>query len=239
MQAYGISDIGKVRQNNEDSFCISSLVDGLYIVADGMGGHNAGEVASNLAIRLVEEYISIHIDDDNSLNEILSCALRRANDEIYNMSRHNLDMSGMGTTLTLSLIRAEDLYFSHVGDSRGYILSGGNLKQITTDHTLVEELYQSGSISEEDVKTHPQKNIITNAIGTEIISKSDIELTDKSIVDKILLCTDGLSNYLTNDEIEDVMKMNDEPKKICEILVETANDRGGDDNITVIVVDLK
>ncbi len=236
MRAYGISDIGRVRQNNEDYFCISSSVEGLYLVADGMGGHNAGEVASNLAIQTVEQYISSNVDND-SLENILSQALSSANDKVYNMSCNNSNMSGMGTTLTLALVKDNELYFAHVGDSRGYTLENGTLKQITTDHTLVEELYQSGTISQEEIKTHPQKNIITNAIGTEIICKSDIEILPLSPVDKVLLCSDGLSNYLTNDEIEDVMKQNEIPQKICEILVEMANNRGGDDNITVVVID--
>ncbi len=238
MQSYGISDIGKIRQNNEDSFCISSSVYGLYIVADGMGGHNAGEVASNLAISIVENYLSAHIEDDKPYEQILEQAFRNANNEVYNMSINNHNMSGMGTTLTLVLLRDEKLYFCHVGDSRVYILKNNNFTQITTDHTLVEELYQSGNISAEELKTHPQKNIITNAVGTDIICNLDIDTLPISNIKKILLCTDGLTNYLTDDEIRNIINQDEAPQIICEKLIDMANNRGGDDNITVVVISI-
>ncbi len=241
MCVFGISDIGCMRQKNEDSFCISSRVHGLYIVADGMGGHNAGEVASNLTIDVIEEYIALHINDSTrALQDILEQAFCRANGIVYDMSQHYPEMSGMGTTVTLALIIDDNLYISHVGDSRAYVMVEGQLIQLTKDHTLVEALIEAGTISKEQGKYHPNRNVITNAIGTDIICKSDfIHISDEKInvIDKILLCTDGLTNKINDDELEIMLNENKTPQMMCEKMVDIANERGGEDNITVVIVD--
>lgn len=240
MDAYGKTDKGKIRKNNEDYYSLSIESPALYIVADGMGGHNAGEVASRLAVESVEFYIRENWRADKSKKEVqalLTRAIDYANQKVYDLSRENERMQGMGTTITLFLYSNGNSYFAHVGDSRGYIFCKGKLSQITQDHTLVEQLVQAGTISVEQAQSHPQKNIITNAIGTDVIIKADMFNTENG-VEKVLLCTDGLTNHLSREDIEKQMSTEETPKVICENLVDQANAQGGQDNITVIVVDI-
>lgn len=238
MHASAISDIGKVRTINEDKFCITKQDYDLFIVADGMGGHNAGEVASDLAINKVKKHISKYISIDmeaESIKGIIYESFNRANNQIYKQSNENKSWDGMGTTLTMALKINSTLYIGHVGDSRLYIIKDNKIEQITQDHSLVAELVRSGNITEVEARKHPQKNIITRALGTNKDIKVDIFSVEFNKLDVLILCTDGLSNFVDIYEIENTILEFDGNKEACERLVYMANQRGGFDNITVLI----
>ncbi|KAB3535229.1 Stp1/IreP family PP2C-type Ser/Thr phosphatase [Alkaliphilus pronyensis] len=237
---YGvITDIGKVRDINEDNYCIIDEKIKLFMVADGMGGHNGGEVASQIAIDTIKEHILKYLEDENedeSIKGIMFEAFNRANKEIYKRGMEDTECDGMGTTATLALYANNKMYLGHIGDSRGYLIRGGAIGQITQDHSLVAELLRKGSISEREAMKHPQKNIITKALGTNEEAKADIFKLDFNNGDVLVLCTDGLSNFVDKYEIEKTVLENDDCQKSCLQLVELANQRGGYDNITIIII---
>jgi len=238
MEAYAKTHTGKVRTNNEDCYFISDEGLNLFIVADGMGGHNAGEVASQVAVDAVKKFIHNEISEAKTsdlIDEMLLGAIRYANAEVYELSKSKESMEGMGTTLTLLLIQNKMLYFGHVGDSRAYILKDETLEQVTQDHTLVGELVRAGTITEEQARVHPQKNIITNAVGTSLTVKIDVlhRIVENEI---ILLCSDGLTTHVTEDQIKGVLSSDKQLDTICSELVDMANGQGGNDNITVVAV---
>lgn len=238
MNVSAISDIGKVRDINEDNYCISEKGYGLFIVADGMGGHNAGEIASFLAVNSIKDHISKYISidmEEQSIKGIIYEAFNRANEKIYIHANENLSCDGMGTTATLVLKINSILYIGHVGDSRAYLIRDGAIEQITQDHSLVAELVRSGSITEMEAMKHPQKNVITRALGTSQSIKVDIFTIDFNAADALILCTDGLSNFVDNYEIQKVVLEFKDSNEACERLVSMANKRGGYDNITVLV----
>ena len=227
------SDVGVVRTLNEDyvdyvennDYC-------LYIVADGMGGHNAGEVASKMAVEVIKQYVSnnIKVYGDN----VLRRAIKEANIKIYEEANKACELRGMGTTVVACLILKDKIIIANVGDSQGYEIREDKITKITKDHSLVQELIDSGSISEEQGRVHPKKNIITRALGT-----NDYVIVDTFILRKnkneILLCTDGLTNDVLKDEILAIINRYDKYDDICEALVSLANQRGGRDNITVLL----
>jgi len=241
----GCTDVGKSRPINEDGYYISDYsaeFDAIYaIVADGMGGHQAGEIASALALRLVSEAVNQGFRTDmteKEVKDLLGRAVREANESVFKMSMTEVGCIGMGTTLTLCLVCGDKAVVAHVGDSRAYMLRGGRLHQITTDHSLVQELLKSGQITIEEAENHPQKNIITRALGTD--SGVDIDLYEFIVFpgDCILLCTDGLSNLLTEDEIKNQLTVDTEAELSvkAEGLIELANRKGGYDNITAVIL---
>lgn len=233
-----MSHVGRVRDVNEDSYCIVEGNYNLFIVADGMGGHNAGEVASYLAVDAIKNHISKYISvnmEDQLVKGIIYEAFNKANETIYAHARENISCDGMGTTTTLALIIDSNLYIGHVGDSRVYLIKNGKIQQITSDHSLVAELVRSGNITEAEAKKHPRKNIITRALGTEENIKVDIFTTSFSPLDILILCTDGLSNFVDKYEIEKVALEIKDSNEVCERLIYMANKRGGYDNITVLV----
>ncbi|MHC1683248.1 MAG: Stp1/IreP family PP2C-type Ser/Thr phosphatase [Clostridiaceae bacterium] len=228
------TDVGNVRKINEDYLGFTENEKyRLYIVADGMGGHNAGEVASKYAVtEILNKAKNINFDNNIS-TELINC-VKGANEKIYKESIINEEYKGMGTTVTLALIFKDKLYVAHVGDSSCYVLEGDNIKKITKDHSFVQELIDIGSISEEEAKNHPNKNIITRSLGFSKELEVDVyELLIKGIR-KIILCTDGLTNYINNDELKEVIEQ-DENTVACERLVSVAKNRGGSDNISIIV----
>lgn len=222
-----VSDVGNVRTLNEDYYGYLQDKDySIYVIADGMGGHNAGEVASKIA---VEETINV-FKKTRSITE----AIRKANEKIYLLSVEDKKLSGMGTTITVAVIENNNIEIGHVGDSSCFVIDGDEIVKITRDHSLVQELIEIGSITEEQAKTHPNRNIITRALGTNDTIDIDVyrlELTGK---EKFILCTDGLSNYIEQDEMLAIVNKED-CKKACLDMVELAKSRGGRDNITVIV----
>lgn len=235
-----VSDMGRVREVNEDSFCCTELSSGisLMIVADGMGGHNAGEVASGIAVRTLSQYLLERASEGMSgdqLAEVLQEGIQKANSDIYASSLGKSEYSGMGTTVTSAVISYDRMVVGHVGDSRAYILKDGRLKRITRDHSLVEELVMNGTITEEQAMHHPQKNIITRALGVDGIVDIDIQRVDIRAGDTVLLCTDGLTNMLEEDRIERVLVQTQNPDDAAHRLVQMANEAGGQDNVTVLL----
>ncbi|MDD2722687.1 MAG: Stp1/IreP family PP2C-type Ser/Thr phosphatase [Methylovulum sp.] len=233
------SDIGCHRQNNEDTvkfFSLSGNVQtGLAIVADGMGGHKAGEVASQEAVDVIGEWCLAHHFADPQ--QTLVNAYLAANQRVYRHSSDHHDCRGMGTTVTALLIANGMGCYAHVGDSRLYSIRDRHITQMTQDHTLVAQMLEYGMITAEQAKVHPQKNILTNALGTNpdiLVDVSDI-LFPIQIGDSYLLCSDGLFEKITDDEILHII-VNNSPEEACTALVDAAIDRGGNDNISVIVL---
>lgn len=239
MISAAITDIGKVREINEDNYCIDEGRIGLYIVADGMGGHKSGEVASSIAIKIIREHIKLFLTDEyleQTVKGVIFEAFNRANKEIYNKSKEDFSCEGMGTTVTMALIIENKVYVGHIGDSRAYLLREGELKQITEDHSLVAELVKNGSITEREAMKHPQKNIITRSLGTDENVKVDIFSLEFYKEDMLVLCTDGLTNFVDKEEMKKILIENEDCFESCSTLVTLANQRGGYDNITILIV---
>ncbi|MBL4930828.1 Stp1/IreP family PP2C-type Ser/Thr phosphatase [Clostridium paridis] len=229
-----ISDVGKKRMINEDyaDYFISPNYE-LYIVADGMGGHNAGEVASKIAVDVIKEYIKENWNN-HSDGMLLKDAILAANKKILEYASNNVELSGMGTTVTACLVLGGYTYIANVGDSACFVLENEQLVKITKDHSLVQELLDSGSITEEEARNHPRKNVITRAVGAYEVLEVDIfKLPDRK-ENKFLICSDGLLNEVNKEEITNVLISynNEEAAKQLVIL---ANEREGRDNITVLV----
>ena len=225
------TDIGRVRSQNEDAAWADDAR-GLYAVADGMGGHLAGEVASRMAIDAVQRMARAHGRADTlALREMM----RRANDEIARHAQQHPECAGMGTTLSVLWRGGRYMYIAHVGDSRIYRLRGGTLEQITQDHSLVEELVRARIITREQARTHPRRNIITRALGTQGDNAPDLLAADTQPGDLWLLCTDGLSGMLTDETIEAEMRRNVPLDAMADSLLSQALEAGGRDNVTLIL----
>lgn len=255
MRSAGRSDIGLVRKVNEDDFLCLKLNDllklenpaaDLYlcIVADGMGGRNAGEVASSMAVHEIvefikEKYLSVLIEKDiteDKIFDLIREAIYYSNDRIYKKSLLNSECVGMGTTLSMILIKDNSLFYGHVGDSRIYLIRKNEITKLTEDHSLVAELVKQGTIKPEDAVSHPQKNIITRALGTEYDIEADLGKQEILDEDYILLCTDGLSNLIRDNEIKDLVLSAKSVEQACDNLIDRAKENGGFDNITVVVI---
>lgn len=226
-----ITDVGRKRPNNQDSYYVC---DKWCIVADGMGGHNGGEVASRYAIEIIKKNL---MQESLSIDVLLKNAIREANTAIYNMSLEDPTLEGMGTTAVLCYFNGNEAVVAHVGDSRAYHLSPLGLRQVTSDHSIVQQLIESGTITPGEAENHPQKNLITRAIGTESTIEVDIARFKFSPGDHILLCTDGLTSFVPDNEIERIIREND-TDKAAGLLVDMANNNGGTDNITIIIIKL-
>ena len=242
MKVGAVTAIGKVRQINEDSFYIPSVDNdiALFIVADGMGGHNAGEIASSEAIQLVVEHINKNYDEyqkqESSITKLLSEAILTANHIIYQKSISDPALEGMGTTFSSVIIEKGKIYIGHVGDSRVYAIKKNNIYQLTRDHSYVEQLIKNGTITREEAVNHPQKNVITRALGAEVIVETDISVRHFQKNDKLILCTDGLTNLVSDKQILETVQNCESCQDAAEKLVNMANDLGGTDNITVIII---
>lgn len=223
------SDVGRIREANEDSLLRDDDAR-LFVVADGMGGHRAGEVASTTAVQALRE----HLADGHDL----SVAVEAANASVFGKSRDDPDMRGMGTTLTAMRIEEGTAFIGHVGDSRAYLLRDGQLTQVTEDHSLVEELVREGRLTPEEAAVHPQRSVITRAIGVDEdvdVATYEIELRDD---DRVLLCSDGLTSMIRDDAIRSILETESDPQVAADRLVTAANEAGGEDNITVLIVDV-
>ena len=240
------TDVGMKRDHNEDSFLVNEDI-GLYVVCDGMGGHAGGETASRLAVQTIEkELISakLRIDDpfsakaslpESPLAGVLREAVEGACAAVFRSSRANPELAGMGTTCISLLVQGEHAIVGHVGDSRAYLVRDGQVWQLSEDHSLVNEQVRAGLLTEEEAKHSRLKNIITRSVGFEEDVLVDVVGVETRSGDKFLLCSDGLSNLIDNDEIRDAL-LQTELDQIPEMLIQLANSRGGDDNITVIAV---
>lgn len=252
-------NVGRVRKLNEDSLlCLQFEAKfhqgdesaGLFVVADGMGGHNAGEIASECGIKtFVRECVSrlfaivdqsVTKDDDAltimSPDKILNLATNEANNVLFEMSQQRQVLHGMGTTITAALITGRDLYISHVGDSRCYVINERETVQITKDHSLVQEMVDAGLLTSEEARTHPKKNVITRVVGYYQEIEVDNEHYQLFQGDNILLCSDGLWGVLDDKRITEIVLTADTPQQACDELVAQANELGGPDNISVIIV---
>ncbi|HAZ37725.1 MAG TPA: Stp1/IreP family PP2C-type Ser/Thr phosphatase [Clostridiaceae bacterium] len=228
------TDKGKVREINED-YVLTMVADkfSLLIVADGMGGHNAGEIASQTASTFIRDYIFEKYDEYENKEEILRDAVVNANAKVYEKSLTDIKLKGMGTTITCCILAQDKLFLSHVGDSRAYIINKEGINKITQDHSYVQELLDNGSITENEAIKHPQRNVITRAVGVEkyvVVDTKTLEFSDNDI---LLLCTDGLSNYISNEDIYNIVM--DKKESAADELVNIANENGGSDNISVII----
>lgn len=237
MLAVAKTDIGLVRQTNEDSFGITKPY--LYIVADGMGGHLAGEVASGIAVKTIADYISEQKDGDyESFEAILAQAVEKANQQIYEKAQSDGAFMGMGTTVSIIFICGEKIYWAHVGDSRIYLLRDARLRQITKDHSLVGKLLANGSITKEEARVHPQRNMLTRAVGVASDVKIDTGVEEVRQNDRWLLCTDGLTNMLSDEDILYFIEQGKELQSALDGLFIAALDAGGTDNITAVLIEI-
>ncbi len=241
MRMGAFSDKGRVRSINEDSYFSyqnSNLLGGM--VADGMGGHNAGEIASRMTTVIVKDCIIQKFDPDMDyveLGEMIRRAFIEANAQIYEYARHHQEAAGMGTTASMAFIFKGRLVVVHVGDSRVYTVSGNEIKQITTDHSLVQELLRRGSITYDDAKNHPQRNLITRAIGSEPSIKVDVSIKDYN-GETVVVCSDGLTNLVSDEQMKNILNENEDLQNAVIELVQLANKKGGLDNITCVAFDI-
>ena len=240
MNTFSITDTGRVRNSNQDCvFCEENAVGNfpnLFLVADGMGGHKAGDTASRMCIDEVVK--QIQNTDLTTPVGVLEQAAKAASEAIYRASRSRAELEGMGTTLVCATIMGSTAYIGNIGDSRLYQFRG-TLKQITVDHSLVEEMVKSGEIKKDEMRTHPNKNIITRALGTDVAVRPDCFEIEVQEGDVLLLCSDGLTNMLEDKEIENILHEHiSDMKEAGELLVERANKAGGKDNISVVLVRL-
>ena len=240
MEAVAKSDMGKVREMNQDYFYISPPDSKLklYILADGMGGYQGGEVASKLAVTAVKNYIESNFDstskEKDEILKLITSSIEYANMVVYEKSKEDENLEGMGTTLEVCLIYNNRVHIGHVGDSRIYRLRGVFIEQLTTDHSYVEKLINDGTITKEEAVHHPKKNMLTKALGCNIFVEPEV-ITKGCIKDDIILiCSDGLTNMINEDKIYDVIKNN--YRNAPENLINIANENGGYDNVTAIVI---
>lgn len=236
MKAFAKTDIGSKRSMNQDFlYCNEKSVgsfQNLFIVADGMGGHKAGDHASKLCVEQMVDAISKSAH--KTPVSIFEEAVAQANEAIYNEATRNVEFEGMGTTMVACTVQNDTMYVANIGDSRLYLLRE-KIQQITDDHSLVEELVKQGNLTESEARVHPQKNIITRALGTdERVSADYFEINIKK-GDIILLCSDGLSNMVDDDDMEYIIHHSDSIEKAGIMLIDKANQNGGDDNITAVL----
>jgi len=225
--AAAATDVGLVREGNEDSY----LTEGpLFAVADGMGGHRGGEVASQLAVETLEKLFKEGAGD-------LPDQVQEANRVVFERSVLDRKVAGMGTTLTAALVEGDRVRLAHVGDSRAYLLRDGTLRLLTEDHTLVHRMVSEGEISKEEAETHPQRSVLTRALGVDTVVDVDDDSLQVRPGDRLLLCTDGLTSMVSEDEIEEVLRTVPDPQEAAQRLVRMANEAGGVDNTTVVILD--
>ncbi|MBO5059689.1 MAG: Stp1/IreP family PP2C-type Ser/Thr phosphatase [Clostridia bacterium] len=241
MRMGACSDMGRVRKINEDSYFSyqnENLVGGM--VADGMGGYKAGEVASRMTTMIVKDHIIRKFNPDMDyveLGEMIRRAFIEANSEIYEYSRHHEEAAGMGTTASMAFVYRNKLIVVHVGDSRVYTISEDSINQVTTDHSFVQELLRRGRITSDDAKNHPQKNLITRAIGTEPSIKVDVSIRDYN-GEVVFISSDGLTNLVSDAQIMSIINENEDLQEGVDALVLLANKKGGNDNITCLAFDI-
>ncbi len=243
IEVYALTDKGMVRANNQDKFAISKVSDtcAWSIVCDGMGGVNGGSIASEIASDTIMQILKNDFSEDllpDDIVDILTRAIYEANEKVYDKSLQEPDLKGMGTTVVISVVTGFKLYTAHVGDSRVYIKTIDGIEQVTKDHSYVQNLVDSGEITAQEALTHPHKNIITRSVGGRKSAECDINVFNIYPGDVVISCSDGLSNYLVDDEeflkfIEDT-----EPENLAGELVNFANNCGGQDNVTVSTIHL-
>ena len=252
IEAFGLTDVGKKRKHNEDAYALDAE-EGLFIVADGMGGHAAGEVAAKITVETIGEFIAATRQKEEATwpfkynhelhfnSNRLAVAIEKANERVMSAVAAQPWLKGMGTTVVAGLLNEKILSLAHVGDSRAYLYREGELTLLTDDHSWVQEQVSAGILTEEEAKTHPLKNVVTRALGGGPSVSPDLREMEFSRGDAFLFCSDGLTTMLSDEEIRDSVSAahDQEPQALCEALVELANQKGGVDNITVVFVRIK
>lgn len=240
MESYCITDAGRIRSVNQDYVFASDKPVGrlpnLFVVADGMGGHNAGDRASSYAVEVF--LANVRKERERNVIKIIRRSIEKANTKVLEEANSTEKYYGMGTTMVVATVVKDMLYVANVGDSRLYLV-GDTIRQITRDHSLVEEMIRAGGITREEGRRHPDKNVITRAVGVEKTVAIDFFDVRVKKSDILLLCSDGLSNMVTDEEIERIIKEERSPERAGKRLVETANQNGGCDNITALLVKLQ
>ncbi len=235
------TDIGKHRSENQDSYHFKIIDDRIAygIVCDGMGGANGGKTASQTAVDVMSEIIEQFFETESAPYQITTLfrrAIRMANDKIYQLSQQNPELAGMGTTLVIAIMIKNDLYIANVGDSRAYLFFGDSVQQISVDHSAVQELVEQGKITRDEAKNHPGKNIITRALGVDSMVEFDYYTYNFLAGDRVLLCSDGLSNYCSDETLLSIVTGPQPLTKIVDMLIDYANEQGGRDNITALLL---
>jgi serine/threonine protein phosphatase PrpC len=252
ISAAGLSDVGLKRERNEDYLAMDDAAQ-LYIVADGMGGHLAGEVASKIAVSIIQKNVINWINKNSSVTEIfdfpdmtlsqrgnyLASSIKLANRVIYEMSQEYTEYKGMGTTIVILTVMPTTIIAANVGDSRIYLIRGDSMEPLSKEHSMVAEQLEMGLISEEEAKISPLRHILTRNLGSSDTVDADVFEIEHVDNDHFLLCTDGLTDLVSDSEILKIIKNGNDPEHICKQLISEANKRGGDDNITVSLVSIK
>jgi len=249
IQAYGLTDVGKKRKHNEDAYALDEA-EGLFIVADGMGGHAAGEVAAKITVETIGEFIAATRQKEEATwpfkynhellfnSNRLAIAIEKANERVMSAVASQPWLKGMGTTVVAGLLNEKILSLAHVGDSRAYLYRAGELTRLTDDHSWVHEQVSAGILTEDEAKTHPLKNVVTRALGGGPSVAPDLREMEFLPGDAFLFCSDGLTTMLSDEEIRDCVAVDEtkDAEALCQDLVDLANDKGGVDNITVVIV---
>lgn len=243
MKFYGITDIGKSRKENQDGIYICDEFENVkyFIIADGMGGVNGGKIASTAAIETIKDYIEENIYDieleEEQIKKLIKDAILNANKFIFQKAMRETDYKGMGTTVILAITYGNRVYIGHVGDSRLYRIRKNIIRQLTKDHSYVQALLQEGSITKAEAENHPQKNILLKVVGCEEEIEPDIFVKGFKKDDVLLMCTDGLTNMISvNDIYNTIVEGKDNLKNTCKKLINMANANGGYDNVSVILI---
>lgn len=226
---------GRSRELNEDSLYVNEDA-GLFVLADGMGGHNAGEVASALAVALVSALIEEELESAEDFAELVRDAIAKSNLVILSKSVKNTAWSEMGTTLVVALLKDSEMIIAHVGDSRAYSVTKGEMIQLTEDHTFVADWLKKGLITKEEARTHHQRHGLTEALGVTDEVEIELLVRPRAVDECLLLCSDGLTDMIDDEEIREIIVAAADPQQACQDLVDAANAKGGADNISVILV---
>jgi len=237
------TDTGLVRSNNQDSFATGefSKNSAWAVVCDGMGGTNGGNIASAMAVKFISETIlnSIHFGNTSgSMKNILKSAIYNANIAVFDKARENSELSGMGTTVVSVIINNGTAYIAHAGDSRAYLINDDGITQITRDHSIVQTMIENGQLTSEEARFHPSKNVITRALGIGDMINTEFTEVQLAPKDKLLLCTDGLTNYVQVGKIKDIIT-NTHFSDIPFTLISAANNAGGGDNVTAVILSIE
>ncbi len=241
LKVYSKSDVGLVRQSNQDAYKTGVFPDqcAWVVVCDGMGGANGGNVASSIAVERISEQIVTSYHEgisDNSIKNLITSAIFNANLAVHDKASENSELNGMGTTVVTAIVTQGIAHIAHAGDSRAYLITADGIRQLTTDHSMVQELVANGDITEQQAKKHPQKNIITRALGVESSIQIDYCENEMNSGDFLLICTDGLTNYVDSEQIYQLSKEMD-ANALTDKLITLAKEGGGGDNITVAIVE--
>ncbi len=249
ISAFGLTDVGRKRRHNEDAYLLD-VERGLFVVADGMGGHVAGEVASRITVESIQEFISGTEDEHENTwpfgfnnrysleGNRLTTAIEKANEKVMRAMQNRPELKGMGTTVVAALFDSERATLVHVGDSRVYLLRNGELRRLTDDHSWVQEQVNAGILSEDEARTHPLKNVVTRALGGASHVAPDVTEIELTAGDRFLLCSDGLTGMINDDEVSECLRSEHSLERVVRSLIDFANERGGADNITAIVVEV-